>query len=329
MLKFWIDNSRYNALPQSILPAIVAIVYALPIVGFSWLYALMALFGVIMSHLSLNLFDDYFDYRNKGTAIREKLDAGGIRARLCKCHYLTSGKATVKQLFWAATICGLIALLVGFFIFLKLGNIILYITLITMLIGLSYSAPPLKLSYIGLGEPTIAVVFGPLLMSGVYYAACGVLSNGIWFISVPVGLLVTNIVYSHAIMDYEHDMRAHKMTFAVLLRSRTAQLTVSALFMLCAYLVIVAGSFMGLLSMWYLLTLITLPISINLFYLLVMFVKHPEKTYRPRWWMQPMERWQQIKEAGIDWFMIRWFLSRNLVTWFCLIIICISLFIKY
>jgi 1,4-dihydroxy-2-naphthoate octaprenyltransferase len=328
MLKFWIDNSRYNALPQSILPAIVAIVYAWPVAGFSWLYALMALFGVAMAHLSLNLFDDYFDYRHKGTAIREKLDAGGIRARLGKCYYLTSGKTTMKQLFWVATLFGLIALLLGFFIFLKRGNVILYITLITMLIGLSYSAPPLKLSYIGLGEPTIAIVFGPLLMSGVYYAACGLLSNGIWFISVPVGLLVANIVYSHAIMDYEHDKRAHKMTFAVLLRNRTAMLVVSALFMLCAYLVIAAGFFIGLLSRWYLLTLITLPLAVNLFYLLVMFVKHPEKTYHPRWWMQPMERWAQIKEAGIDWFMIRWFLSRNLVTWFCLIIVIISLIIK-
>jgi 1,4-dihydroxy-2-naphthoate octaprenyltransferase len=311
------------------LPAIVAIAYALPAAGFSWGYALMALLGTAMAHLSLNLFDDYFDYRSKGTAIREKLSAGSIRVRLGKCHYLTSGKATLKQLLSVAVLFGVIALLLGFFIFLKRGNVILYIVLITMLTGLSYSAPPLKLSYIGLGELTIAMVFGPLLMSGVHYAASGLLSAEIWFISVSVGLLVANIVYTHAIMDYEHDKCARKMTFAVLLHNRTAMLAVSALFMLMACLVIVAGAFTGFLSWWYLLTIITLPVSATLFYQLAVFVKHPEKEFRPRWWMQPMEHWQQIEAAGIGWFMGRWFLSRNLAVWFCFILIIISLIIKY
>jgi 1,4-dihydroxy-2-naphthoate octaprenyltransferase len=125
-------------------------------------------------------------------------------------------------------------------------------------------------------------------------------------------------------MDYEHDKRAKKMTLAVLLSNRTAQMVFSALFMLMPYCCIITGITLHILSYWYLITFITLPLAGMLYYLLWMFIKYPEKNYKPRWWMQPMERWQQIEQAGIDWFMIRWYLSRNLTTYFCLIVAILS-----
>ncbi len=36
--------------------------------------------------------------------------------------------------------------------------------------------------------------------------------------------------------------------------------------------------------------------------------------------MGPMEMWDAIKESGIEWFMIRWYLARNLISVFALIV---------
>lgn len=31
-----------------------------------------------------------------------------------------------------------------------------------------------------------------------------------------------------------------------------------------------------------------------------------------------MEKWRKIEELGIDWFMIRWYLARNMMIYFSL-----------
>ena len=41
------------------------------------------------------------------------------------------------------------------------------------LLSSAYTAPPLRLKKHGLGEPTVLVVWGPLMVGGTYYAATG------------------------------------------------------------------------------------------------------------------------------------------------------------
>ena len=40
-------------------------------------------------------------------------------------------------------------------------------------LSVAYTAPPLRLKKHGLGEPSVLVVWGPLLVGGVYYSAVG------------------------------------------------------------------------------------------------------------------------------------------------------------
>lgn len=324
LIRFWLKNSRYTALPQSLLPAVLALCMAASMPGFSILPGLAAVVGVALGHLGMNLFDDYFDYRKKGTAIRDKLASEGIRARIAKCDYLTSGKATVGQLFVAASVFCLLSLVIGLFIWMERGAVILYLSLAAAFLGISYSGYPFRFSYRGFGELLVGVLFGPLLMVGVYYSACGEITPSVLLISVPVGLLVANVLFTHSIMDYEPDKRVGKMTLAVLLVNKRCMLIASALFIFIPFGVVLYGVIAGYLSLWYLSVLLTLPMAVSLFYLMIQFVRDPQRLFSPRFWMGKMENWQGIKAAGIDWFMIRWYLSRNLLSFFCLIIILVS-----
>ena len=81
-------------------------------------------------------------------------------------------------------------------------------------------------------------------------------------------------------------------------------------------------------SLWYLLTLLTLPMSVYLIYSTHRFVHNLPRRDQPQWWMGPMGNWQAYVEAGIDWFLFRWILARNICTFFCLIMMIVHLFFR-
>ena len=94
-----------------------------------------------------------------------------------------------------------------------------------------------------------------------------------------------------------------------------------------AFAIIAIGVVRKYLSHYYLFSLLTLPMAVSLYYLMVEFVRDPKRTFTPHFWMGPMNDWKRIKAAGVDWFMIRWLLARNLLTLFCIILMIVSLII--
>jgi 1,4-dihydroxy-2-naphthoate octaprenyltransferase len=158
-------------------------------------------------------------------------------------------------------------------------------------------------------------------MSGVYYASVGRFDPGLSLISVPVGLLVMNIVYAHAIMDLEPDKKVGKMTLAVLAGSPGARLAILALALSLPYLMVVAGVAAGRLAPANLLVLLTAPMAAALFRLMLQFTRDPARPVARRPWMGPMSRWESVQANGIEWFMVRWYLARNLLLFFCLAVI--------
>ena len=325
---FWINNARHISLPQSILPALLAFAMAGTHPDFSWWLGLVALFGIICAHLGMNLADDYFDYKVKSGENRNEMAAEGMRARIAKYPYLTSGQATVKQLAGAIVAFLFIASICGAVILYFRGINILYLALIAGFLGISYSGWPFRLCYHGYGELVIGLMFGPLLMIGMQYAAAGVFDATIVLVSVPVGLLVTNIVYSHSIMDAIPDEKVGKMTFARLLAKPKWMIFFSGIFNLVPFVVIVAGVALGLLHWAYLSILILLPMAIYLVNSLNQFVNHKTIDIQLKPWMGPMGEFDKYREVGIDWFMLRWLIARNLVTFFCLILAVVNLILS-
>lgn len=345
---FWFNNARPQSLPQSVMPAIAAICWASA--KFDWFslpIALLALVGIVFAHLSVNLFDDYFDYKNAGIESREKLHRAGMRARIGKAPYLAEGQATLKTTFQVAALFGGIAILCGIVVFCYWNKLqptvqggwpLVFIAAAGGFLGFFYSAKPFKFCYRGLGEVVTGIIFGPLLMVGMTYASCGFILQGTWLISAAVGLLVINILYTHSIMDAAPDLSVGKKTLATLLGTPTKMLIGSFLFNFVPPVLLIVCYCLGYFKNWSpLLALLTLPMAVSLFRLMVQYVKEtnvkegtikgsgsdamPQPTKVKRHWlMGPMSNWDEIEAAGIDWFMIRWFLSRNYITFFVLIL---------
>ena len=324
-ISFWWSNARPISLPQSLLPALTAVALSIGAAEFNWIAALASVAGVIFLHLGLNLMDDWFDYKEGSAEARAKVANEGFRGRMIKYPYLTSNDATPAQLLKAIAVFMGIAAIMGAVAILARDLKILWWVAAGLVIGVSYSGGPLKLGYRGLGELVIFLMFGPLLMTGAYYAITGAVDWKIGCLSIAVGLLVTNIVYSHSVLDSVPDQKMGKKTMAHLMGSAKGQIVFSALLNTLPYLIVIAGVIFGKMHPAYLAVLLVFPVSMWLVGSLNDFVNNREVPIEPKKWMGPMGDFDKYRKAGIDWFLLRWLTARNIVTFFCTIIIVVNL----
>jgi 1,4-dihydroxy-2-naphthoate octaprenyltransferase len=200
-------------------------------------------------------------------------------------------------------------------------GIVIY-AILGLFIGINYSGKPLELGYHGLGELVIGLMFGPLNMLGVQAALTG--TTFTWemlCMSIAIGCMVTNIVYVHSVMEVDADAELGKMTFARLLKNKKGMIIFIGAFAIIPFILLGLGIALGWWSPWYLLTLVTLPMSIYLIRSTQLFAYGLPRDDTPHWWMGPMGDWEEYKKAGIDWFLYRWLLARNICTFFCLVLI--------
>lgn len=321
----WFKNARPISLPQSMLPALTAVALSYGQNEFSWIAAVASVIGVMFLHLGLNLLDDWFDYRAGSAEARQKVASEGFRGRMVKYPYLTSGQATPKQLLGAVAVFMAIAAAMGGVVIAIRGLYILGWVAAALIIGVSYSGWPLKLGFRGLGEMVIFVMFGPLMMTGVYYAITGEVDWKITWLSVAVGFLVTNIVYTHSVLDSIPDAKMGKKTMAHLMGTSKGQIVLSGFINIIPYLLVIAGVLLNQLHPAYLSVILVMPISIWLIRSLNDFVNNREVKIEPKPWMGPMGDFEAYKKAGVDWFLLRWLVARNIVQFFCLILIIVNL----
>ena len=345
---FWIKNARSISLPQSVLPCLTAVVLCIGQDGFLWWLAVPVVLGICAAHLGMNLADDYFDYKHDSRT-RADISSTSVRARMEKCHYLGEGKATVSQLGWAmvgflgfAALMGGIAFAAQWILhgWQAAMGIIIY-ALLGLIVGINYSGKPLELGFHGLGELVIGLMFGPLLMLGVQAALTGTLfSWPMLCMSVAIGCMVTNIVYVHSVMEVNADAELGKMTFARLLfeakkrkgeemKGKRLMVIFIGFFAIVPFILLGLGIAMGWWSPWYLLTLVTLPMSVFLIHSTLLFAYGLPRNDTPRWWMGPMGDWDNYVKAGIDWFLFRWLLARNICTFFCLVLMIIHIVLLF
>lgn len=317
----WFKNARPESLPQSVMPAVVAVVLAASATDFCWWSAVLAVIGVALAHLSANLADDYFDYKADMLQDREKVVRQGIKAFTAKYPYLTNGSATEKQLRNAVIGYGLGAVLCGVIVCMFRGWAIMMVAAVAGVLAFFYSAPPIKLCYHGLGELVTGLIFGPLLMLGVFWASAGEIWWGILGVSVPMGLLVTNILFTHSMIDKAGDTASEKKTLAAVCPKMN--MTISWLLIFVPFLIITFFAWYE--QRWlYLIVYLMLPRAIWLYWSLIQFQKGADfekELEKPRKILGPMGDWKQYRELGLDWFLIRWLTARNIVSGYCGLVI--------
>ena len=224
---------------------------------FSWMYFFVTLGGMVILHAATNLHNDYYDVKH-GV---DTLDASTAQYRP---HPLVEGKLTSKQVGIAVVMLYIISVGVGIFLVSSRGWELLVICLVGVFASIMYTAPPLKYKYYALGEFSVFLMWGPLMVVGAYFVQHQKFSSHAVWISIPFGILVALVLLANNIRDIEHDQSKGISTIATVL-GEAKGLRLYFILILLAYVGIVIMSVLGPLSLWSLIVLLSIPLALRLY----------------------------------------------------------------
>ncbi len=247
----WVLAARPATLPAAIVPVIVGTAAARDLPHVRFLPFVAALVASVLIQVGTNYANDVFDFWSNADTERR---AGPRRL-------IQSGLASARQVLAAALLTFGAAAVIGLYLVYIGGWFIFVIGALSILSGLAYTGGPWPLGYHGLGDPFVFVFFGLLAVVGSAYLQIGTISRLALAASVPVGLLVTNILVVNNLRDIDTDRAVGKNTLAVRLGRRRTRLQY-ALSVLVAFLVPLIVHLSGGIGWWFWLPWLTAPLAL-------------------------------------------------------------------
>jgi 1,4-dihydroxy-2-naphthoate octaprenyltransferase len=223
---------------------------------FDWPLGLLALLSAVLLHAATNLINDYYDVING-------VDTVQAATAQYRPHPLVEGLIPLAHVRWVAYGLFTLAAAIGVYLTVVCGVVILMIGLVGLLAGLTYTAPPLKYKYVALGEVSVFLMWGPLMVEGAYFVQRQSLSIQAFWVSLPFGVLVALVLLANNIRDIDHDRRRGIRTLAIVLGRRLGLNAYLSLVIL-AYVGILALALSGVLTMWVLIIFASLPLAVQL-----------------------------------------------------------------
>jgi len=250
----WILASRPATLPAAAVPVFVGTAVALSEgSAFHPLVFAATLLSALLIQVGTNFANDYSDFR-RGADHAGRL--GPLRVTQSGLLSQASVRRGIVIAFGLATLFGCYLAWVG-------GWPIIAIGVISILAGLAYTGGPWPFGYHGFGDLFVFIFFGIIAVTGTAYLQTGAWSSVALAASMPVGLLVTNVLVINNLRDMPTDRGAGKRTLAVRLGERLTRIQYS-LFTALAYVMAAALAFSASERRWLLLPWLTLPLAVSL-----------------------------------------------------------------
>ncbi|MBM4434335.1 MAG: LLM class flavin-dependent oxidoreductase [Chloroflexi bacterium] len=212
-----------------------------------------ALLGSVTLHIGTNVINEIFDVRKGVDSITSP------RAS----HALVKGRVSEREAFALAITAFAVATLVGVGLVAVRGWPIVGLGLLGLVGGHTYTAPPFEYKFHALGLPLVFLLMGPLMVGGAYFAITGALTPEVFWVSLPVGLLVTAILHGNEWRDITEDARViGTATFAARFGRRVSHWTYVAL-VVGAYMALAVGVVLGVVPAYAVLAVLSLPFLVR------------------------------------------------------------------
>ncbi|MBI5326241.1 MAG: prenyltransferase [Ignavibacteriae bacterium] len=266
--KLWLAQIRVNFLILAVL--LVAIGWALSYKyllaahqGFDWFKAILLMVGSISAHASVNLFNEYSDYKTKIDFDTNKTPFSGGTG------LLPGGKSKPGSVLFASILTLLISAAIG-----------IYFTItvhwsIVLTIGIGAFAIVLYTPFLAkilLGEFFAGFALGTMVVVGTFIgmtASPGMTFSNIiplevWLIAIPPGILTWLLLFINEFPDVEADKKGGRFHLLILLGRKTSGYVYTAMLSIC-YLTIIILPIAHITSYWIYIALLTVPLAIKVF----------------------------------------------------------------
>lgn len=211
----WLISTRAAVLIMTFISGALAGIYALRSGKFNFWAWLLVTLGLILAHATNNLLNDYTDY------VRG-VDSDNYYRTQYGPQPLVHGLMTKRQLLTYAAITGLIALSMGISLVIWRGGLTLLLLGCGAFFVFFYTWP---LKYIALGELSVLMVWGPLMIGGGHYVITGTWDWWVVIASLPYALGVTGVLFGKHIDKYLPDKARHIHTLPVVIGEKAARIT--------------------------------------------------------------------------------------------------------
>jgi len=193
-------------LPTSGIPALAGAAVAVGAPDANWWFAALAVVAVVLVHCGVNVTNDVEDYA-RGVDTADKMD--NSRVFTTGLLGVAEGRALAWGYFGLGALLGLVIVVVQ-------GPALLVVGILGILGGWLYTGGPRPYKYVGLGDPLIVLLMGPMITLGAYTAVTG---DGFDWTAAAVGLvpgfLIAAVLQGNNLSDIAEDGAAGVRTLAV------------------------------------------------------------------------------------------------------------------
>jgi 1,4-dihydroxy-2-naphthoate polyprenyltransferase len=201
---------------------------------FNFTYAALNFAGVICLHASVDLLNDYWDYK-RGTDIiakRTKFSGGtGV---------LPDNLLKPKMVYAAAVIFLILGVLTGTY-FVIIRGIIIAIILGFAVVSICFYSTSIVNA--GLGELFVAIK-GALIVLGSFYVQTEVIDPSAIYVGAIIGILSASVLFANSFPDYDADRNTGRRTLLIIIGKQKGSRLFPILVMI-PYILILAGIFLG------------------------------------------------------------------------------------
>ncbi len=252
-LKAYFLETRPQFLTLSVVLAFLGTAIAWYDGHFNFGHALLAGIGLVLAHASVNILNDYFDYRSGiDLATRRTPFSGGS-------GILPAGLLRPRGVLWLGLGSFLLAVPIGIYFVLVRGYQLLPLLLVAAFFILLYSPFILKRPW---PEWVAGAGLGSLPILGTYFAQVGAYTFPAVIASIPSAFLVHNLLLLNEFPDAEADRLANRKTLPITIgKDRTA--IFYSVVALAVYAWIIGWVAARVMPVWTLLALLALPFTVK------------------------------------------------------------------
>ena len=259
-LKVWFLETRPQFLLLSVVLAFLGTSIAWYDGYFHLGYALLAFLGLLLCHISVNVLNDYFDYRS-GIDLEVKRTPFSGGSGILPAALLKPG-----QVLWFGLVSLLVAVPIGIYFVIARGWQLLPLLVVGAVCALIYTPVLTRLRW---PEWAPGVGLGALPVLGVYFVQTAAYTLPAVVASIPSGILVHNLLLLNEFPDVEADKKAGRKTLPIVMGKSKAWVVYSVLTILVYLWIIgwVVAELTGVVAKgippYCLIALLTLPLAIK------------------------------------------------------------------
>jgi 1,4-dihydroxy-2-naphthoate polyprenyltransferase len=215
---------------------------------FDLFFAVLTFAGVLSLHASVDLLNDYWDYRRGIDKITKRTKYSGGTG------VLPEKLLNPKMVYKIGIVFLAIGALLGIYFVAVRGVTIAIILAFAILAIYFYST---KIVNLGLGE-VFVMIKGTMIVLGSFYVQVGFIEPAAIYVGVIVGMLSASVLLVNSFPDYHADRRSGRRTLVILLGKQKAA-KIIFLPIIAPYIFIIIGIFLGYTKPFSLICLVSLP----------------------------------------------------------------------